>query len=111
MDGTVRFEVQPHCGMPQGAPASPMIYSVLMEELLSLAEARLSVNCHHAGLRLSTGERTQSDVQRARDVQRPFVAGDPVFCKFADDTYVLADTPDSLSCVCSVVAAAASSKE
>lgn len=44
MDGTVKFEIEPQCGMPQGAPDSPMIYSVLMEELLSLAEAHLRVN-------------------------------------------------------------------
>lgn len=81
-----------------------MIDSVLMEEFLSLAEANLSVNGRHAGIRLPGGQSTQEDVQRARDTSSPFVAGDPVYFNFADDTYVLADTPVSMSYTCSVVA-------
>lgn len=93
----VKFDVEPRCGMPQRAPESSMIYSVLMEELLLLAEAHLSVSDRPAGVKVPAAEDTQDMVERARDTSRQFLEGDLVYYNCAGDTYMLAATRVSTS--------------
>lgn len=82
-----------------------MIYSVLMKELLLLAEAHRSVSDRPAGVKVPAAEDTQDMVERGQDTSRQFLERDPVYYNVQDDTYVLAARPVTMSYGCSVVAA------
>lgn len=77
--------------MPQESPEPPIVYAVLIDELLCIAEARLSVNSLPAGIRMPPDETTREDVERIKER--------------VDDTCVLAETPLDMCYTCSVVAA------
>lgn len=84
--------------MPQGASESPAIYACMAEELISLAESRLTMNQLPTGIFVPEPrlEHDADSVELAK-IQRPFSSFHIACTNFADDTYVLADSTTSLS--------------
>lgn len=101
----MKFLVQPSCGMPQGAPESPLLYACLMEDLIHLAEDKLAFHGKSAGLPVRPPE-VDMDPETVATTCRPtaYTPSCMTYLNFADDTYVLAMSETALCFSTSVVA-------
>lgn len=88
-DDTVKFWLQPTCGMPQGAPESPLLYAWLMEDLIHLAEAKLACDGKSAGLPVRPTE-VDMDPETVATTYRQtaYTPAYRTYFNFADDMYV-----------------------